>query len=149
MDGQTQKSQVSWWLSCLAISITCCAVLFVIIAGYVGDLKKQVQSDSASIAQLSSQQTALANDLQALKAAQASATAQGIVTPAEAAVPATPTAEPAPIAIPTTSMPPAAGVVPPAVTPPLVPAAEPTPANTPAMPPAAVPTTVPEIPAKP
>jgi len=71
MENEQPKSQqtVSWWITSLAISVACCAVLFVIFAGYLNDIKKQLASQNTQLEQMTEHQEKLLSEIQALHAA--------------------------------------------------------------------------------
>ncbi|MDD3371826.1 MAG: hypothetical protein PHE27_08405 [Alphaproteobacteria bacterium] len=50
MEEETSKSQnVLWWIASIATSVLCCSVLFVFFAGFISDLKLQMQVTNSHI----------------------------------------------------------------------------------------------------
>lgn len=126
MENSTERNpqSISWWITSLAISIACCAVLFVIFAGYLSDIKKQLSAENEQLMQVSAHQDRLLVEIQAM---------QHSITPSQPPAPAM-------VVVPAA---PAVAVEPPAMTPPTG-----TTAPTVTTPPAAAPTAIPEVPAK-
>jgi hypothetical protein len=133
MDEMNYKGQsTSWWITSLAISVVCCAVLFVVFAGYVFDMKETMAALRMRI-EMTDQRFADVNaELETLRHRMTVQQIQVVPSPTGAAV-----------QLPVSTMPvaPAAGIslgtAAPAITPPAI------------MPPAAAPTAVPEVPALP
>lgn len=122
LDSKNTQNNTSMWITSLAISITCCAILFVVFAGYLTDIKQNIASGNARIEQMAANQDALLLEIQALN--RALATAKQIETPAASAPTAEPTPPPVPEAVPA---PAASAPATPAVTPPAMPPAPATP----------------------
>lgn len=139
MDNDQPKTQqtVSWWITSLAISVACCAILFVIFANYLNDIKTQLAAQNTQLEQMSEHQDKLLNEIKSLHASMT------VKTPTESANSVTPIAT-----HPADSVAPSAPSI--ALTP--SEAAAPVPAGTSAptitLPAPASPVAVPEIPAK-
>lgn len=143
MEESNEKNtqSISWWITSLAISVACCAVLFVIFAGYLGDIKKQIANENEQLAQVALHEEKLLAEILSLQHSVTSG--QVPVAPTTVLMPtATPSATIAPVA--TTPGVPATAVVvePPALTP--VGTTAPAVVTVPA----AAPTAIPEVPAK-
>jgi len=64
----TPKTQsTSWWISSLAISVVCCAILFVVFAGYLVDLDKTMAIMNVRIDMLEQRQNRTDNDMEGLR----------------------------------------------------------------------------------
>jgi hypothetical protein len=138
----TSKQSISWWITSLAISVTCCAVLFVIFAGYLSDIKKELSSENAQLEQMAVHEDRLLAEIQTLQRSVTS----GQTPPLPTAVPTVVVAPP-----PTSSPEPTSTTV---ETPMMAPVgtsmAAPvgTTAPTVVTPPSVSPTAIPEVPAK-
>ncbi len=67
MENNRVHPVVSWWLGSLAISVTCCAILFIFFAGYVDDLKETVSSQRARMDILEQSNTEMVRSLMSLR----------------------------------------------------------------------------------
>ncbi|MFY9287406.1 MAG: hypothetical protein WAO98_02765 [Alphaproteobacteria bacterium] len=127
MDTSSNQNQtVSMWITSLAISVTCCAILFVIFAGYLTDIKRNIDAGNQQIVQMAIYQQKLLTEIQNLQ--------RTIAT--NQATPATTQAAPAPaVPAPVSAVPPA-----------FAPSSS---GPTSSAPPPGSPTAIPEVPAKP
>jgi hypothetical protein len=139
MDQTTRNDNMTWWISSLSICVVCCALLFVVFASYIFDLKTSFASANLQIEMLSQRQRELINTVESIQRRNLVQQIQIISAAPAAAAAALPTAIPAienavqePAAMPAISPPtitPAAvpSVPPPAMTPPvtIAPAAAP------------------------
>jgi hypothetical protein len=113
MDTNEPKNagNVSWWITSLAISVTCCAVLFVIFANYFVTINKSLADANIRLTAMEADESQLLVEVQSLHhvitanatAASAPAAAPAMMAPAPAAVMApaptmAPAATPAPTA---------------------------------------------------
>lgn len=65
-DNSQGPKTTSMWITSLAISIACCAVLFVIFAGYLTEIKKSVSVGNMQLEEMMIQQTKLMVEIQRL-----------------------------------------------------------------------------------
>ena len=61
------ERNTGWWITSLAISVTCCAVMFVIFGGYVADLRKDIAAQDVRIEELSQQQNTIMSEMDAIR----------------------------------------------------------------------------------
>ena len=66
MEMNQSKNQ-SWWISSLAISVVCCAILFVLFAGYLVDLDKTIAVMNVRIDMLEQRQNRTDGDMEGLR----------------------------------------------------------------------------------
>lgn len=61
------ERNANWWITSLAISVTCCAIMFVIFAGYVADIRKNIAAHDLKIEELIQQQNMLVSQIDVLR----------------------------------------------------------------------------------
>ncbi len=135
---ENNQQSISWWITSLAISIACCAVLFVIFAGYLTSIKREISAENMQLEQMAVHQETLLVELRALQ--------HSLGQPTPSATVAAPTT--APVAPPAVQPPAMPTVEEPSITPPAVTAPTGTTAPTVTTPAPVAPTAIPEVPAK-
>ncbi|HEU0118860.1 MAG TPA: hypothetical protein VFR09_09535, partial [Alphaproteobacteria bacterium] len=65
-NSQSTQQTISLWITSLAVSITCCAVLFVVFAGYLTDIKKNLAEANTQLEQMSLHQDQLLIEIRSL-----------------------------------------------------------------------------------
>ena len=65
--NNTPVQNTTWWITSLAISVTCCAVLFVIFAGYLADINKNIASENLRLEEMAQHEGQLLNEIQMLR----------------------------------------------------------------------------------
>ncbi|MDX2028675.1 MAG: hypothetical protein SFW62_08570 [Alphaproteobacteria bacterium] len=136
-NAKPPQNNTSMWITSLAISVTCCAILFVVFAGYLTDIKQNIATGNARLEQMAAHQDALLLEIQSLHR---SLTTQGAATnaapvataPSPAVTPEAPVVPAANPLAPTPAVPADAAPAVPVVTPPAMPAAPAAPATEPA-----------------
>lgn len=96
-----QAQIVAQWITSLAISVICCAILFIVFAGYIVDLHETTNLLTVKLELLQERHSMLQNEVIVLKRQhvfQITGTPQVVVPPAPAGMPGTPPAPEAPVA---------------------------------------------------
>lgn len=70
------ERHTSWWITSLAISVTCCAIMFVIFAGYVADIRKEIAAQDARIEELGQQESMLLSEIDTMRHASSDSISQ-------------------------------------------------------------------------
>ncbi len=81
---------VAQWITSLAISVVCCAVLFIVFAGYIVNMNNDMNLLTVRIEVLRERESTMLSDINAIKktlAIQAAVPAPSEATPAAAAAP--------------------------------------------------------------
>jgi len=68
MDTMKEHSPISQWIVSLAISVICCAILFVIFASYIFDLNEKVAMSNAQLSALQESTNLVLNELKQIRA---------------------------------------------------------------------------------
>ena len=76
LEQKTTKNLVSW-ITSLAISITCCAVLFVIFAGYLADINKSIAIENIRLEEMAEHESQLLAEIQYIRRANPAAAQAG------------------------------------------------------------------------
>lgn len=69
MDNNNKKVDrtQTWWIIGLALTVTFCALMFVMIAGYISDLRKDLNVQDAKIEEIAEQQSILVSEIDKLR----------------------------------------------------------------------------------
>ena len=69
MDNMKENSPIAQWIISLAISVICCAVLFVIFASYIFELNEKVAMSNAQLSALQESTNLVLTELKQMRAA--------------------------------------------------------------------------------
>lgn len=69
MDSMKENSPIAQWIVSLAISVICCAILFVIFASYIFDLNEKVAMSNAQLSALQESTNLVLTELKQMRAA--------------------------------------------------------------------------------
>jgi hypothetical protein len=100
-ESHTHGNQtIMWWISSLASSVVCCAVLFVVFAGYFVEVKQNIEASKVQLDTIDQRLTVMTAEMEAMRRHMPVSASVAPASPAPAA--AAPIAVTPPTAAPTT-----------------------------------------------